>query len=123
MSNDVEIREINNKWIALAENNQGVEFDTEDAACEFQRNWRRLNGLDEMTGTAAPHVPAAVYRIVVVEEMIHGFDIELNQDQIDQAEEAGFEVDKPEQLLSYAEDCGMIDYSYGNVGERTVRFD
>lgn len=39
-------------WNCTDPDNRVVHFDTEGEAATFQRAWRRLNGLDQMTGEA-----------------------------------------------------------------------
>lgn len=39
-------------WIVEGPGRQ-LQFDTEDEACAFQRDWRTKNGLDPMTGQPA----------------------------------------------------------------------
>ncbi len=40
------------EWIVQWPNGHIEQFDTEEKACEFRRHWRKLVGLDPITGTS-----------------------------------------------------------------------
>jgi hypothetical protein len=42
------------EWLVEFASGEVLEFDTEDQACAFQRDWRAVTGRDPMTGDLLP---------------------------------------------------------------------